>query len=191
MKQLFLTYCILLLIGQFNVYGFPLLQIDDVNPLTLLKPSLTVKANFYSGDQDEEASPIRKTDFYLLNKSLVNILKDSGFKLEFEDGEQYKLEEEDYLTATAKAFLSEDDESAVIAFLIRDRISKRKLFAVKTDYLGRADVKALNTGNYYLFGVSKSDGEIFVWHLPIEIKSGGNLVEIDQHNADVVFSLDE
>ncbi len=186
MKLLFLIFYFILLVGQMNAFGLSC-RTDEVNPLNLLKSSLTIKANIYFGDEDEEAFPITKTDFYLLDKSLVNILKDSGFKPEFEDGKQHKLEEEDYLTATAKAFSSDDDESALITFLIKEKLSKHKLFVVKTDYSGRADIKALKTGDYYLFGFSKTNDEIFVWHLPIKIKSGRNVIEIDQHNADAVF----
>ncbi len=188
MKKLFLNFCFLLLIGQLNVFDARPFRTDDVNPLILLNPSLTVKANFYFGDEDEETSPITETDFYLLDKSLINILKDSGFKLESEDGKQYKLEEEDYLTATATAFTSEDNGSAIIAFLIKEKISKHKLFTVKTEYLGQANIRVLKKGNYYLFGVGRTEDKVYIWHLPIEINSGRNLIEIDQHNADVVFS---
>jgi hypothetical protein len=192
MRNLFLNCSLLiLLIGQASGFGETSCRTNDVNPLSLLEPSVGVKANFYSGDEDEDASPIAETDFYLLDKSLVNILKDSGFEPEFEDGKQHRLEAEDYLTATRRAFFSEDAESEVIAFLIRDRISKHKLLALKTDHSGQANVKAVKTGNYYLFGVSESGGEVFVWHLPIEIKLGENMIEIDQYNAEVVFSADE
>ena len=188
MKQLFSYCCLLLLIGQLNVFGSLRFHNDDVNPLILLKSSLTVKANFYFGDEDEETSPIAETEFYLLDKSLINILKDSGFKPEFLDGKEYKLEREDYLTATAAAFSSDDEESVLIAFLIKEKISKHKIFAVKTDSSGQAAVKAIEAGNYYLFGIGKTEDEIFVWHLPIKIKSGRNTIEIDQYNAEVVFS---
>lgn len=191
MKSFFLNCYVILLIGQVNVFGLKLCRTDDVNPLTLLNPSVTIKANVYFGSEDEDKLPIAKTDFYLLDKSLVKILKDSGFKPEILDAKQSLLEDEDYLTATAKAFFSEDEESTLVAFSIKREISKHKLFTVKTNRSGQAHVKAIKTGNYYLFGVGKIEDDVFVWHLPVEIKSGGNFIEIDQHNAEVVFSIND
>ncbi|MDQ3747469.1 MAG: hypothetical protein M3367_00425 [Acidobacteriota bacterium] len=78
-------------------------------------------------------------------------MKDSGFKPETEDGKQHNVEERDYLTATATAFTSEDNESAIIAFLIKEKISKHKLFAVKTDYLGQAYIIAKIFKNSFAF----------------------------------------
>ncbi|MDQ3750409.1 MAG: hypothetical protein M3367_15550 [Acidobacteriota bacterium] len=85
MKKLFSNLCFHLLVGQMNAFRVIPCRTDDVNPLILLTPSLTLKANIYYGDQDEETSPIAETDFYLLDKSLINISKDSGFKPEAED----------------------------------------------------------------------------------------------------------
>lgn len=191
MKVFFFKCCFLVLAGQVNAFGALHYRSDVVNPLNLAKASLTIKANLYFGNEDEETSPIAETNFYLLDKSLINILKDSGFKPEYSDGKEYKLERADYLRATAAAFFSDDEESVLITLLIKEEISKHNLFALKTDYAGQANVKALTTGNYCLFGISKTEDEIFVWHLPIEIKSGRNLIEIDQHNAEVIFSADQ
>jgi len=107
-----------------NAFGSTAFSFDDVNPLTLLDPSLTLKAHFYFGNEDEIKLPIAETEFYLLDESLINILKRSEFKPEFPDGKLHKLKESDYLTAAAKAFLSEDAESALIALLIKAEISK-------------------------------------------------------------------
>lgn len=189
MKQLLLICCIFLLIGQFNVYG--LVPIDDVNPLNQLKPTLTIKANVYFGNEDEESFPIARTDFYLLDKSLVNILKDSGFQPEFSDGNQHKIEEEDYFNAIGNAFLSDNEESALIAVLIKEKISKNKSFLLKTDDLGQAKVKAAKEGKYYLFGIGRTEDEIFIWHFPVSIKSGNNIIELDQHNAEIVLSIED
>ncbi len=191
MKKLLLNCCFLLIISQLNAFSAAYNQTDDVKPITLLKSSLTIKANFYFGDEDEKALPIAETEFYLLDKSLVNILKDSKFKPEFLDGKQHKPEEKDYLTATAKAFSSEDEESALIALLIKREISKHKRFEVKTNYSGQADLKELKTGNYYLFGIGKTDDEIFVWHFIVNIKSGSNVIVLDQYNAETIFSVED
>jgi hypothetical protein len=161
------------------------------NPLTLLDPSLTLKANFYFGDEDERTSPIAETEFYLLDESLINILKRSKFKPEFPDGKRHKLKESDYLTAAAKALSSEDEESALIALLIKAEISKHKVLSLKTDYFGQANLKELKMGNYYMFGIGKTEDEIFVWHFVVDIKSCKNVIELDQYNAETIFSANE
>jgi hypothetical protein len=191
MKQFFVNCCLLLLFGQINLFGAKLCQTDGVNPLTLLKPSLTLQANIYYGDQDEESSPITETDFYLLDKSLVKILKDSNFKPEFEGEKERSLEVEDYLTATAKTFSSANEESEIVALLLKKEISKHQSFTLKTNLRGQAKVKSAKTGEYYLFGIGKADGEILVWHFPVNIRVGSNVIEVDQHNTSVVFAADE
>ena len=194
MKKLAL-YCFLLLItvltGQSNAFGSTALRFDDVKSLTLLNPSLTLKANLYSGEQDEKISPVAETEFYLLDKSLVSILKDSNFKPESANGNQHELKDDDYLTATANAFSSDDEESALMTLLIKKEISKHQVFSLKTDYYGQAKLKRLEMRNYYIFGVGRTEDEIFVWHSLVDIKSCSNVVELDQYNAEAVFSKDE
>ncbi len=190
MKKLVL-YCLLILNGQSNAFGSTAFLADDVKPLTLLSTSLTLKANFYFGDEDEMTSPIAETEFYLLDKSLVNILKHYKFTPEFRDGIQHKLKESDYLTAAAKAFSSEEEVSVLIALMIKEAISKHKVISLKTNRLGRADLKELRMGNYYIFGMGKIDDEIFVWRFVVDIKSGNNVIELDQYNAETAFSADE
>lgn len=191
MKKFFFNCCFLLLIGQANAFGINCCRSDDINPLSLLNPSLTIKANFYYGDADESKLPLAETEFYLLDKSLVNILKDAKFVPEFSDGKRHKLKDGDYLTATAKAFSSEDEESALIAMLIKADVSKHKLYTLKTDYSGLAKIKELKIGTYYLFGIGKTDDEIFVWHFVVNIKSFNNAIELDQYNAEAVFSAED
>ncbi len=124
MKQLFLIYCFILLIGQFNVYGSLPFQTDDVNPLIQLKASLSIQANVYYGDEDEESFQV-STDFYLLDESLVKILKTANFKPVFLDRKRHRITDEDYLEATAKAFSSDkDEESQMVSLLIRNEITK-------------------------------------------------------------------
>lgn len=190
MKKLFL-YCFLILFGQMNAFGSTAIPLDDVNPLSLLDPSLTLNANFYSGAEDEIKLPVAATEFYLLDESLVNILKESKFKPKFADGKRHRIKESDYLTAAAKALSSEDEESALIALLIRAEIAKHKVLSLKTDYLGQANRKELKTGNYYIFGIGKTEDEIFVWHFVARIKSCKNVIELDQYNAETVFSADD
>jgi hypothetical protein len=176
-----------LLIGQISFVDAKFCQNDDVKPLNLLKSSFSIKANVYYGDEDEEKIPIADTEFYLLDKNLIKVLKDFNFKPEFLDSQKHNLEDEDYLTATAKAFISEDVESTLIRLLIKKQILKHQVFSLKTDYQGQAKVNSVKEGNYYLFGIGKAEDEILVWHFPVSIKLGTNVIEIDQYNANTLF----
>lgn len=191
MKKLILN-CFLLLLGQLNAFGSTASQFDDAKSLALLNPSVIFKANFYFGDQDETVLPIAETEFYLLDESLVTILKKSGFKPEFVDRKRHKskLTDKDYLTAAA-AFSSEDDQSALIALLINAGISKHKLFTLKTNRSGQANIKELGRGRYYVFGIGKMRDETFVRHFAVDIKSCANRIKIDQYNAEIVFPAED
>ncbi len=41
-----------------------------------------------------------------------------------------------------------------------------------------------------MFGVGRTEDEFLVWNQPIKIVSGNHLIEVDQHNADVVFDIE-
>jgi hypothetical protein len=136
MRRTLLHCCLLLLIGQINAFGLEHPRTEAVDPQILLLSSLSIKAEVYFGDEDEVSRPIHNTDFYLLDRSLAGILKDSGFTPETEDGKEQRLEASDYLDAAASAFYSSADESALLAMPIRREIARHQLFAVKTNDSG-------------------------------------------------------
>ena len=77
MNRLFSSTCfilLILLVGQSKASVRSLARLDTVNPLAVRYSSLDLIANIYFGDQYEEAVPVR-SDFYLLDRSLVEILK--------------------------------------------------------------------------------------------------------------------
>lgn len=191
MKRFLLNGCLLLIAGQLNVFGTPFFRIDAVDPLHQTRTTLSINAQIYFGDQDEEAYPI-ETEFYLLDKSLIEILKNAHFKPEFSDGKERRVTGEDYLEAAAKAFTTEKDEEAkVVAFLVNEAMAKYQQAVVHTNKFGKGKFKSLKTGSYYLFGVGKTNAEVFVWHLPIKIKAGDDSIEINQTDAAVIFSIDD
>lgn len=155
------------------------------------KTDLVVRVNLYFGDQDEVVEPV-ETDFYLLDDSLVNILKKAKFKPVYTDGKKHRLKEEDYLEAAAKILLSEsNDEAGVLAFLINDAMMRHQIASAHTNVAGRGYFQAIKAGNYYLFGITKVDDQFVVWHLPVTVKSGSNSLELNQHNAAAIFSDDQ
>lgn len=185
-----LVSCLIASIPLLTVNGSIRLESDEIKFSDLLSASLKIEANVYYGDQDEEIAPVTETDFFMLDQSFMDILKNSKFNPEFEGGKEREIVGEDYLTATAKALSSGDEESTIVSYFIKKEIFKHRLFVLKTNFRGQAEVKRVKTGNYYLFGIGKSGDEIFVWHFPVKIKSGRNVIEVDQNNAAVIFSAD-
>lgn len=190
MKRFSLNCCFLLIAGQLNIFDIPFILSNAVNPLAQKKVSVQVDARIYFGDQDEETYSI-KTEFYLLDKSLVEILKSRRFKPEFSDGEQQQVTDEDCLEAAAKAFTAENDqESGAVAFLIKDAMAKYQRAAMHTNEFGKGKFERVTTGSYYLFGIGSTEDEVFVWHSPVEIRSSDYLIEINQDGAAVIFAID-
>lgn len=194
MNRFFSSTCfilLILLVGQSKASVRSLARLDAVNPLAPRYSSLDLTANIYFGDQYEEAVPVR-SDFYLLDRSFVEILKTAEFKPEFADGQKHQLIDEDYLEAAAKALTDSDDaEAEVIAFLIKDALTGHQVAAAATNRFGRGSFKPLKTGNYYLFGIGSTEAEIFVWHLPVRVEPGGEPIELDQTDAAVIFAAEE
>lgn len=177
--------------GRLNAGGALSRRTDAVNLLAVKKASLLLKANVYFGDQDEETFPI-VSRFYLLDESLIEILKLARFTPEFPDGEKRLVTEADYLIAAAQALTAENDvEGETVAYLINEQMKKHQRAAAVTDQDGHGTFTRLRSGEYYLFGIGSTGDEIFVWHLPVQIRAGGNTVEIDQTNAEVIFEINE
>lgn len=150
----------------------------------MLEASLLVKANLYFGDQDEEKVPLSGMTIYLLDKSLVDILRESGFEPEAEDGEKLLATESDYLAAAGEAFRSNDEESLIVRLAMESEISKHQIIRAQTDRRGLARISRLKTGAFYLLAITnREEAEILLWNLPVDIKSGGNMIELDQHNS--------
>lgn len=209
MKKIFLTAgCFLLLVGQFAVGGggggHPTAAAATAaaaaaapsDPVTgragnQTATTLTVRANLYFGGEDQDSEPVT-TDFYLLDQSLIAVLKRARFKPVFADGVKRRVRDEDYLEAAAKVLLSQpDDEAALLALLINEQLARHQTAFAYTDGAGRGRFKAIRAGKYYLFGIKKIEDQTVVWHLPILVKPGGNAIELDQHNAAAIFSEDD
>lgn len=148
------------------------------------KSYLMINANIYYGAEDEQAVPI-ETEFYLLDESVIEILKQAKLKPSFPDGNRRQLTDEDYLQATVQALTANDAESKVVRLLIENELAAHKFISVKTDSAGTA-YAPIPIGNYYLFGVGKASGQTLVWNTAIAVVDGRNNIEADQYNADLI-----
>lgn len=161
---------------------------DDTKASAFQSAALTVSANIYYGDEDEEQSPV-STRFYLLPASAVEILKSRNFHPVDENDEPLDGESA-YLEALARAVAGRDDESRIISTLIQEAIRSCQIAALETDRRGIGKTKTIRSGNYHLFGYARIDDEFFVWNLPVRAALGRNRIEIDQHNAEGVINVE-
>lgn len=160
-------------------------------PLALRRDSLTLRAQIYYGDQDEETVAV-EADFYLLDRSVIEILKAVKFEPIFPDGKKHRITDDDYLAALAAAFASEnngqnDAEAETVVLLISKALAKHQKSFARTNASGRGFFKKLAPGKYYLFGIGGTGDETIVWNLPVEIASGINSIELDQNNSVAAF----
>lgn len=191
MKRFLMIFCLLLAVGEPGIRGSATFGQVPVNPPRRQVAFLTFRANLYFGDQDEEIVPI-EADFYLLDQSLVQILKAAKFEPVDSDDAPMRPTDEDYLEAAARALTSENDEEAeVIVFLIKEAITRHQLSVARTGDFGRGKFRGIKEGKYYLFGVAKTESEVAVWNLPIQVEPGINSLGIDQNNAAVIFSVNQ
>jgi hypothetical protein len=167
---------------------------DDVKPAALLaqleKAELTVSAHIYQGDQDQISQPI-EADFYLLNQSIIEILKKSGFT-PVEEGDDanggtiLKPDEAAYFEALAGVLASEDNNAEIMNLIFWNAIEKhRHSVVVPTNLVGLGQSKTVRSGNYYLFGYAPVDDQIFIWNVPVYLSGGKNQLELDQYNAEM------
>lgn len=164
---------------------------DDVKPdklLALLENArITIDAKITYGDQSEDEVPLAGK-FYLLDESIISILRVANFIPTVEDKES--LAEEDYLEALARLLLEPDpgEAEALLGFLLWEKINTHQISVVETDYFGRGRSGNMKAGNYYVFACQQICDETFVWNYPVYL-SGKQIIEMDQYNAVAVFSL--
>ncbi len=51
-----------------------------------------------------------------------------------------------------------------------------------TDSQGRAKVKNLKTGTYYICGIGHTPQEVVIWNVPVELTFGKNSLVLDNSN---------
>lgn len=198
MKRLFIIICLLLTTNSSSpaavVPVFRSASTNSTPHLPLRRDSLTVRAQIYYGAQDEEAVAV-EADFYLLDASVVEILKAADIEPVFPDGKKHRLTDDDYLEALAEVFAPDDDPEkkpeekaakTAAAALISEALMKHQKSRARTNAGGRGFFKKLTPGKYHLFGIGETVDEIIVWNLSVEIAPGINSIELDQNNSAAV-----
>lgn len=111
---------------------------------------------------------VKNEKFYLLDKDLDSILSDAD--LSDETGQS---------TTTAFGmsivFPSKFSDTRKKAL---DAINKHVKYDVTTDSSGKAEMKSVKPGSYYLFAITKSGNGYAVWSSQVSINSGQNVLNI-------------
>lgn len=103
---------------------------------SLEKSDFRISAKIYYGNEDEIEIPVN-SEFHLLDKSLIAILKEANFS-QVDEGEEcieknknkISLKDEDYLKALADLLFAEqydEEESGVLNFLFWESVNKHKI----------------------------------------------------------------
>jgi len=111
---------------------------------------------------------VRNEKFYLLDESLDSILSDAS--LSDETGQSTT-------TAFGMSIVFPDKYNETRKKAL-DAINKRVKYSVTTDSSGKAEMKSVKPGSYYLFAITKSGNGFAVWSSPVSIVPGQNVLNI-------------
>jgi len=111
---------------------------------------------------------VSKEKFYLLDESLESILSDAN--LSDETGQSTT-------TAFGMSIVFPDKYNDTRKKAL-DAINKRVKYNVTTDSSGKAEMKSVKPGSYYLFAITKSGNGYAVWSSPVSIVPGNNVLNI-------------
>jgi len=151
--------------------------------------------SFFKGTLNIEAAivykvggsqPLARVKFYLLDQDLEQIFKEAGdtederYNENIKKWEKHKrpFKVDDLITFQNNPYLFEEEQSR-----LKSAIAEHIKYTVETDFQGKAQLSNIETGIYYLYGITDTRGGTALWNLRLEIKNGSNSVMLDQNNA--------
>ena len=111
---------------------------------------------------------VRNEKFYLLDEDLNSILSDAN--LSDETGQSTT-------TAFGMSIVFPDKYNDTRKKAL-DAINRHVKYNVTTDSSGKAEMKSVKPGSYYLFAITKSGNGYAVWSSPVSIVPGQNVLNI-------------
>jgi hypothetical protein len=138
----------------------------DVN-LPPDKGSVRIAAKIVS--QSGSPLAVKNEKFYLLDKSLEDILDDAG--LEAIDGNS--------LTNSLGLAVMYPDRYGDFRQKAMAAINEKIEYSGTTDATGTANMSGVEPGGYYLFGVTKTGKGFAMWSSPVSINVGENLMDLE------------
>jgi hypothetical protein len=133
-------------------------------------------------------TPIARTEFYLLDDSLENILEKAKIP-PLSGGERFTPLQNFIVLEQAKRELGNEmtDEGKRIRLQTDNAIKSHIVATMTTDFSGKAVFDNVKAGKYYLMGVGGTGKQAIVWNLAIEIKTGKQSVTLDNKNAALIL----
>ena len=134
--------------------------------------SLTAEVQFLNNRK----RPAGFTEFFLVNKSLDQILSEAGLKLPVNEGI------ESYAELWARS-VQRGYRFPGIAASIRNALASESLMRIKTNSIGEASVSKIKAGNYHLVGASTLGQVGVVWSKSVDLVDGRNNIGLSLRDA--------
>ena len=120
--------------------------------------------------------PAGFTEFFLVNKSLDAIMRDSMVRIPNNQGI------DSYAELWARS-VQRGYRFPGIAASIRNSLARSSLSRLKTNSVGEANVENIKPGSYFVVGASTLGQVGVVWSKPITLRSGDNDIALDLRDA--------
>ena len=138
------------------------------NPDSPVSDKATVSLEAKISNRAGNILPVRAEKFYLLDEDLESILRDA----EIQDETGQGLTNAFGLSVLYPERYSETNKNAL------REINKHKVYDTITDSTGKAQMKNVKPGSYYLFGITKTRNGFAVWSSPVTINPGQNALNL-------------
>lgn len=134
-----------------------------------------------------EVARVARTQFYLLDKDLKDVLTETGFIdsttgnaiSDAVAGRKSQIEQYASLQGQKKRFGTTKDELTKA----EEAIKQHSIATMTTDFDGKGSFTATKTGQYFLFGFTFIDSWVLVWNVPVDLKTGSQSLILDQNNV--------
>lgn len=138
------------------------------NPDSPASTSASVSLEAKVTNRKGDILPVRAEKFYLLDEDLESILRDANI----EDQTGQGLVNAFGLSVLYPEKFRETNKNAL------DEINKHIVYNTMTDATGKAQMKNVKPGSYYLFGITKTKTGFAVWSSPVTITPGQNALNL-------------
>lgn len=138
------------------------------NPDSPAPDKATVSLEAKVSNRSGSILPVKAEKFYLLDDDLESILRDA----DIEDKTGQGLVNAFGLSVLYPERYSETNKNAL------SEINKHRVYDTLTDSTGKAQMKNVKPGSYYLFGITKSKNGFAVWSSPVTISPGQNALNL-------------
>lgn len=124
---------------------------------------------------------LARTTFYILDKSLASILMDIVYSDDKGDKITNDINLVYYRFLSAKHYSLPEYSVAMLS------VKPHVVQEISTDFSGKATLKQLPVGKYWLMGFSEIRKNGVLWDVEINLSPGDNSLVLDQNNAGEIY----